>query len=388
MSGGAVVVTSRGAGRLDRGHPWVYRDDVARAPDEPGAYAIRDEAGRALGSGFYSPASKIALRAFSRDEVRVDAAFFRERFERAAAYRSRWGLTPDGPSNCYRLLHAEGDGVPGLVVDRYADILVVQVSNAGVDRYTDEVATALIAAFQPRGILARNDVRSRRLERLPRGVAVLYGDVPGEVEVRENGSRFVVDLREGQKTGAYLDQKASRALAAAHARGRTLDLFTYQGWFAVQLARAAEHVLAVDSSEPALEQLRRNARLNGIESITTERSDVFDYLDTRAETYHTIVLDPPPFAKRKRDVRGALRGYTRLNAQALRHLEPGGLLFTFSCSHNISPAEFEGAVRRAAAGARRRCRIAGVVDQPPDHPHVLTIPESGYLKGLVVEALD
>jgi 23S rRNA (cytosine1962-C5)-methyltransferase len=383
----AVVVDARGARRLDGGHPWVYRGDIVRGPDTPGAFPIEDDRGTPLGTGFFSPRSKITLRRISPERVEVDEGFFRERLDRAVEHRARWGLTPDGPTTAYRLLHAEGDGVPGIVVDRYADVMVVQVTNAGAERYAPALTAALLDRFRPRGILARNDTGARRLEGLPRQVDVLAGEVPREVEVRENGSRFVVDLFEGQKTGAYLDQKDSHALVARHARGRMLDLFTYQGWFAVQAAAGADEVTAVDSSEPAVERVRRNAALNGVGNVRTEAADVFAFLDGAEPGYETIVLDPPPFARRKGDVRSALSGYTRLHARCLDLLAPNGLLFTFSCSHHVTPEEFAGSVRRAAGGTGRRVRIAAVIGQPADHPQVPTVPETGYLTGLLLEAM-
>ncbi len=348
---------------------------------------VEDESGRVVGTAFWSPPSTISLRMLSREDVAVDAAFFDARIGAAAAYRE--ALAPD--ADAYRLIHAEGDGLPSLVVDRFGPYLSVQLLSAGLEAYRGEVVDALVRRFRPEGIVARNDVPVRRYEDLPREVEILHGDVPAEVVVREGRVLYETELRTGQKTGAFLDQRENRARAASVARGRALDCFSYHGSFALHLAQGAAEVRAVDSSAPALERARRNAALNGLDQVETIEANVFDFLrqeEAAGSTYDVIVLDPPAFAKSRGAVKAALRGYKEVNLRALRILRPGGHLLTFSCSHHVGDVAFREMLADAAGDAGRPVRWIEARGQAPDHPVVLQIPETAYLKGALLQALD
>lgn len=382
-------VSSRGAARWRRGHPWIYRSDVLERPaSEAGVVGVVDERGRWVGSALWSPASTISLRMLTTSEAEVDVSFFEARIEAALAYRR--ALAPD--ATAYRLVHAEADGLPSLVVDRYDEWLVVQLLSAGLEAVRDTIVDVLQRQLEPRGILARNDVPVRRHEALPRSVELLAGSVPDRVEVREGDVRYLVDVWAGQKTGAFLDQRENRCRAGELARGRVLDCFAYHGSFALHLAQGGAHsVVALDSSGPALERASENARLNGLDAVRTVEGNVFDYLRGEAERgarYDVIVLDPPAFAKRRGAVEAALRGYKEINLRAMRLLEPGGYLLTFSCSHHVEEPAFHAMLKEAAADAGRVMRRIEVRGQAADHPVILQVPESGYLKGAVLQARD
>jgi 23S rRNA (cytosine1962-C5)-methyltransferase len=383
-----VRVNRRGAARWrNAGHPWIYRSDVVHAPAlSAGAVRVIDEAGRRLGTGLWSGASQIAVRMLSHQDVAADAAFWRARVAAALEYRRQ--LAPDGTA--YRLVHGEADGLPSLVVDRFGTSLVVQLLSAGLEEFRREIVEALVDLCAPAGILARNDAPVRRLEQLGHEVELLYGTVPEEVEVREGTISYLAAPWSGQKTGAFLDQRENRRRAGELSRGRALDCFSYHGSFALHLAGGAERVTAVDSSADALERAQRNALLNASlgERIDFVEANVFDYLracDDGVERFDTIVVDPPAFAKRKDALDSALRGYKELNLRALRILEPGGILCTFSCSYHLSPWHFRQMLESAAADAGRPVRWLEWRGQAPDHPEILQIPESAYLKGAVLQ---
>lgn len=382
-----VRVSRKGALRWERGHPWIYRSDV-RAPRIPaGIVEVQDSTGRFLGRALYSPASEIRLRLLSRESEAIDLGFWERRLERAAALRS--GL--EARTSAYRLVHAEADGLPSLVVDRYGEWLVVQLLSAGLEAVRDDVLAAIGNVFRPRGVLLRNDAPVRRLERLPLEVEEVFGSVPEIIEVREGEVRYLVAPRSAQKTGAFLDQRENRELAGELARGECLDLFTYQGLFALHLARRAGKVTAVDSSTAALELAKENARLNGIERIEWLEADVFDLLpqlEREGRRFDCIVLDPPAFARQKGAVGRALAGYKEINLRAMRLLARGGVLLSFSCSYHVGRVQFLSVLGAAAADSGRRMALERVLGQPPDHPEILTIPETGYLKGAVLRALD
>jgi 23S rRNA (cytosine1962-C5)-methyltransferase len=383
-----VKVSRRGAARWRAGHPWIYRSDVVSGGSEAGAVHVEDEHGGRVGTALWSPSSQIAVRMLTGEHVDVDAAFWKDRVAAAGAYRS-W-LAPD--ADAYRLVHGEADGLPSLVVDRYGDWLVVQLLSAGLERYRAEIVAALLEVHAPRGILARNDVTVRRLERLPESVELLHGSVPEEVEVRESTVRYSAAPWAGQKTGAFLDQRENRVRAGELARGRALDCFAYHGSFALHLARQAEHVTAVDASGEALQRAERNAVLNGAlaSRIDVVEANAFDFLrarDAAGDRYETIVLDPPAFAKRKDAIESALRGYKELNLRALRILSPGGVLCTFSCSYHLSPWLFREMLEDAAADAGRPVRWLEWRGQAADHPELLQVPESAYLKGAILQAV-
>lgn len=381
-------MSARGAKRWADGHAWIFRSDVMQVPDGPaGTVGVRDPRGRPLGWGLWSPSSEIALRLLDQNpSVKIDKSWWHARLARAIERRAG----TDGVATAYRLVHGEGDGLPSLVVDRYDRWLVVQLLSAGLEASRAPIIEALQALTGASGILARNDASVRTRESLVREVETLSGEVPDEVTVEEHGVRYVAALRTGQKTGAFLDQRENRALIGARARGRSLDLFSYHGSFALHLARGSQRVTAVDVSAAALERGRSNAVLNGLTNIDFVEADAFEFLrDQRGGTpYDTIVVDPPAFAKNRASLPGAVRGYRDLNLHAMRLLAPGGLLFTASCSYHLSKPAFLDMVRDASAESGRRMILRAITAQPVDHPELVTVPETGYLKGALLEALD
>jgi 23S rRNA (cytosine1962-C5)-methyltransferase len=383
-----VRVSRKGADRIASGHPWIFASDVA---DIGGAAAgdsveVLDPAGRSLGTAHFSAASQIALRLLSRRVEEIDGDFFARRLEAAEEHRRRVVRDTDA----YRVVHGEGDRLPALVVDRYADCLVMQTLDQGMDRASEWIIAGLVELFQPRGIVARNDAPVRAKEALPLESGVVYGEVPEAVEVTMNGLRLRADLLHGQKTGIFLDQRENYLAAARYARGQTLDCFTSTGGFALHLARACESVEAVDSSAPALAAAAQNAALNGIANIEFRQADVFELLAGYAAArrqFSMVILDPPAFAKSRRNLEGAARGYKEINLRALRLLGPGGILLTCSCSHHLSEAALLELVAEAALDAGRELRVLERRTQSQDHPILLTVPETHYLKCLVLEVL-
>ena len=386
MTPPTAIVTSRGAKRLAAGHPWVFRSDLAEAPAGPaGAVRIADARGHALGWAWWSPASEIVLRRVERDSnATIDRAWWRARLAHALARRVP--LAAD--TNACRLVHGEGDGLPALVVDRYDRWLVVQLLSAAVEAQRALVVDVLQELASPDGILLRNDASVRAREGLPRTVELAAGAVPEEIEVNEHGVTYLAAPWTGQKTGAFLDQRENRVMLRGYARGRALDVFSYHGSFALHLARGADSVTAVDASAPALERARANAARNGIDTLECVEADAFAYLRdaaARGELFDVIALDPPALAKNRGSIAGALRGYKELNLRAMRLLAPGGMLFTASCSYHVTKPMFLDVVRDAAADSQRPMILRALTGQPLDHPEVLTIPETGYLKGLLLE---
>jgi 23S rRNA (cytosine1962-C5)-methyltransferase len=389
MEQARIRVNRRGAARWrEQGHPWIFRSDVVVGAESAGAVEVVDEHGGRVGTALWSPTSQIAVRMLTSAARRVDLSFWRERLRTALAYRTE--LAPD--ATAYRVVHGEADGLPSLVVDRYGEYLVVQLLSAGLEAHRTEVVAALVELCDPAGILARNDVPVRRLERLAEEIELLHGDVPEELEVREAAIRYSAAPWSGQKTGAFLDQRENRVRAGELARGRALDCFCYHGSFALHLAGRADHVVAVDGSAAALERAARNAALNGRRASQIEfvEANVFDFLralDEAGERFDTIVLDPPAFAKRRDAVESALRGYKELNLRALKILSPGGSLCTFSCSYHLGAWLFREMLGSAAADAGRPVRWLEWRGQAADHPEVIQIPESAYLKGAVLQVV-
>jgi 23S rRNA (cytosine1962-C5)-methyltransferase len=384
-----AVVSTRGAQRWDAGHPWIYRSDVIERPaDEPGIAVVRDPRGRPLGQALWSPASEISLRLLDRDvDAELDGEWWHRRL--AGAVGRRAPLV--GQATAYRLVHGEGDGLPSLVVDRYDRWLVVQLMSAGLETARAAVVEALRALTGCEGILARNDAAVRTREGLPRETTLLHGDVPHQVEVEEHGVRYLAAPWTGQKTGAFLDQRENRALVGRVARGRALDCFSYHGSFALHLARGADDVLALDVSAHALERARANAAANALTNLRTREANAFEFLreeERAGARYDTIVLDPPAFAKTRGALPGALRGYKDVNLRAMRLLAPGGLLFTASCSYHLTKPLFLEMLEAAAADSGRRVALRELRGQPLDHPELLTVPETGYIKGALLEAID
>jgi 23S rRNA (cytosine1962-C5)-methyltransferase len=382
-------VTSKGFARWESGHPWIYRSDVSERPEaDAGAVLVRNQRNQPVGWALWSPRSEISLRLLDRDpNAVIDAAWWRDRIAISAARRNRLAET----TNAWRVVHGEGDGCPSLICDRYDRWLVIQLMSAGVEAFRSEIVDSLIEVTGADGILARNDVPLRSKEGLARETVVLHGDVPREIEVNEDGVRYLAAPWTGQKTGAFLDQRENRRLAGEIAHGRALDAFSYHGSFALHLARKAESVTALDSSAQALERAKENATLNGLANIEFVEANAFDFLrdqERARQTFDTIVLDPPAFAKTRASLPGALRGYKEINLRAMRLLEPGGMLFTASCSFHLSRSLFLEMLEAAAADSGRQIAIRQITGQPLDHPEILTIPESGYIKGALLEAMD
>lgn len=379
-----IKVSPRGATRLKCGHVWVYRSDILSADGaQPGSLvAVSDQRGKPLGTALYSSTSQIAIRLISPDPVPDFPALLRERIANAITYRE--SLVSD--TDAYRLIFSEADLLPGLIVDRYNDILSLQILTQAIDAdpVRETVITQLADRLHPASMVERTDPRVRELESLPlRPSALLYG-TRSATTFTMNGVRFQFDALAGQKTGAFLDQRENYAAAASYARGEALDVFCYQGGFALHLARCSQ-VTGVDSSRPALELADQNATLNSRE-IEWIEANAFDLLRDYASSnrlYDTIVLDPPAFAKTKRDLDAALRGYKELNLRALKMLRPGGVLVTCTCSYHVNQTNFLDMLAAASLDARRSLRLIEVRGQAKDHPVLLNIPETAYLKCLI-----
>ena len=381
-----VVISSRGEERLQSGHPWIYRADVANVHAGAGDIVqIRSPRGRTLGSALYSDRSQIALRLLSYGDAPADLALIRRRLESAIAFRRSLAID----ASAYRLVHGEADLLPSLIVDRYGDYLVVQTLSQGMDRLLPELMPMLAELLQPRGILARNDPRARVLEGLEQRVEVVAGDVPESVTVTETGVEYDVDLRRGQKTGLFLDQRENRAAAAAYARGRLLDCFSYNGGFSLVLGRSCDQTIAIDVSEDAVTRIRQNAARNGV-AVDARVGNAFDELrglDRLGERFDTIVLDPPAFAKNKAAVSNARAGYKEINLRALKLLNPGGTLITCSCSYHVNEAAFAEIVYEAAVDAQVHVTVVEKRMQGRDHPVLLGVPETYYLKCFILRKL-
>ena len=383
----AVAVSVRGERRLKTGHPWIYRSDVRRVRAEPGdVVRVVGADRRVLGYALYSSRSAIALRMLTRRDIRPDAAFWRERLAAAARYRE----SLDIDATAYRLVHGEGDRLPGLVVDRYGDVLVVQALAQATDRLLPLLGELLVELLQPSGILLRNDPLVRTLEGLDRTVDLHYGSVPEAIEVREGAVRLSVEPWKGQKTGLFLDQRENRLAAVRYARGRAFDGFSYTGAFALQMAAGCDEVEAVDVSESASAAVARHAERNRAANVRSRAANVFDVLreyDRAGERFDTVVLDPPAFAKNRGSAVRALAGYKEINLRALRILSPGGTLITSSCSYHVDEPAFGGMLAAAAADARADVRVVEQRRQSRDHPVLATAAETSYLKCAVLRRM-
>ncbi len=384
------MITQRGAERLKNGHVWVYRSDIVSAEGAaPGSVvAVADERGRKFGSALYSSSSQIAVRMISSGSISDFPELLRKRVRQAIAYREF--LVHE--TNAHRLVFSEADFLPGLIVDRYNEILSLQILIQAMD--AEPVRTALVSelaeSLQPAAIAERVDHHIRELEQLPlRSSGLLAGEKTSTI-FSMNGVRFHYDAGEGQKTGAFLDQRENYAAAVQYAHGEALDVFCYQGAFALHLAQRCNKVTGVDSSRPALEVADRNALLNQreVEWIEANAFDLLKDYSVAGQRYDTIVLDPPAFAKSRKNLETALRGYKELNLRALKMLRPGGVLVTCSCSYHLSEAVFLSVVAGAARDARRTVRLIEKRGQAKDHPIVPSIPETGYLKCLILAVSD
>ncbi len=383
-----VRVNRKGADRIDSGHPWIFSSDLLdRGSAQPGdAVRVIDFKGRGLGTAHYSSTSQISLRLLSRHVESIDEAFLRKRIEAAYAHRQR--VVSD--SDAYRLVHAEGDLLPGLIVDRYGEWLVVQLLDQGMDRLTAQIVNVLNTLFQPRGILARNDIATRAKENLPQETRILAGDVPERAEIHMNGLTWQTDLLSGQKTGVFLDQRENYVAVRRYARGRALDCFSGNGGFAIHLASLCESVEAIDSSVSGLGAASANAAINGVTNIQFHEANVLEYLPGLVNAHRNfdlIVIDPPAFTKSRSALEGAARGYKEINLRALRLLRSGGILVTCSCSHHMSEARFLEVVAAAALDCGKQLRVLERRTQAQDHPILLTVPETHYLKCLILEVL-
>jgi len=382
-----VKVTARGAERWKQGHPWIYRSDVADEPDKrPGIVPVTDRKGKFLGQALYSPSSEIRLRLLTRGNESIDAQWWTARIAAAAARRH--GIE----ASAWRVVHAEADGLPSLVIDKYGPWIVAQLLSAGLETARADVVAGITDVLAPEGILLRNDAAVRRHEGLPAEVVLAAGKVPEVVEVVEDGVKYLAAPWSGQKTGAFLDQRENRILVGQHTRagGRALDLFTYHGSFALHLARNAREVVAVDQNTAALARGAENARLNGIGNIDWREANAFDLLrelERRREQFDTIALDPPAFAKTKANLERAVAGYKEINLRAMRILAPDGVLFTSSCSYHVSRDLFNAMLADAARDSGRRIQLVAATGASADHPELLNVPETGYLKGVLLRAV-
>ena len=383
-----MVISSRGVDRLRSGHWWVYRSDVKPVNAEAGAIVrVNDERGNFQGRAFYSDRSQIAVRLLTREDVSIDRKFFASRLKQAADYRR---LAVED-TEAYRLVHGEADHLPSIVVDRYGDYLVIQTLSQAAEKQKGVIVDLLVEMFQPKGVLERNDPKVRLLENLEQKVGVLYGEVPNEIVAQENGISFVYDLAGGQKTGGFLDQRENHWAARRYSRGEVLDCFTYQGGFALTVAGNCDHVEAIDMAPAAIAASRRNQELNRISNVTFREANAFDVLkeyDELDRRFDTVILDPPAFAKNRDSIPAAQRGYKEINLRALKLLKPGGFLITCSCSYHVSEALLLQILAEAANDARKSIVVAERRTQAQDHPILLTMPETLYLKCLVVRAIE
>ena len=380
-------VTKRGADRIRHGHLWIYRSDVVDVDADAGSIVgVHDERGNFVGQALYSDASQIALRFLTQTNHSIDRQWWRERITEAAQRR-----TIPADTNAYRLIYSEGDLLPSLIVDRYDQVLVLQTLSQGTDRLKQQLSEILIELFEPIAVIERNDARVRELEGLPLIAATMHGQAPDELEILQHGIRFLVAPSGGQKTGSFLDQRENRLAARSIAYGRALDCFTFNGAFALHLANVCDQVTGIDISDDAIASARRNAELNRMHNIGFRVANVFDELrelESGGERFDTIVLDPPAFAKNRGSLKAAIRGYKEINLRALKLLNPGGVLVTCTCSYHVSEDLFLKIIADAAIDARRRIQIVEKRMQAADHPVLLGMPETYYLKCVIARMLN
>jgi 23S rRNA (cytosine1962-C5)-methyltransferase len=395
-----ATITARGAKRIRYGHLWIYRSDVVSANEVEAGEIVRvvDQANNFVGQAFYSDSSEIALRCLTTRDEAIDGAWWGERL-RACAER-RASITRE--TNAYRVVYSEGDLLPSLIVDKYGDVLVMQTLSQGSERLKAEIAELLVEQFQPRAIIERNDARVRRFEGLELKTGVIWSApaersddgalaVAGTFEINQHGIRFVVSPLGGQKTGAFLDQRENYLAAARFAHGRALDCFTFNGGFALHIARSCEQVIGIDISEEAILGAQRNAELNEVVNVEFRAANVFDALrdfESAGERFDTIILDPPAFAKNRSAVKSAARGYKEINLRALKLLKTNGVLISCSCSYHMQQEMFLEIIREAALDAHRRVQIVEVRGQSTDHPVLMGVPETHYLKCVIARVVE
>jgi 23S rRNA (cytosine1962-C5)-methyltransferase len=382
-----ATVTKRGADRIRHGHLWIYRSDVVGVEADGGSIvAVHDERGNFVGQALYSDASQIALRFLTQTDQAIDRQWWRQRIAEATQRR-----TIPANTNAYRLIYSEGDLLPSLIVDRYDQVLVLQTLSQGTDRIKQQLSGILVELFAPVAIIERNDARVRELEGLPLIAATIHGEAPDELEILQHGIRFLVAPSGGQKTGSFLDQRENRLAARSIAHGRALDCFTFNGAFALHLADVCDQVTGIDISDDAISSARRNAELNRMHNIEFRVANVFDELrelESGDERFDTIVLDPPAFAKNRGSLKAAIRGYKEINLRALKLLNPGGALITCTCSYHVPEDLFLKIIADAAIDARRRVQIVEKRMQAADHPVLLGMPETYYLKCVIARVLN
>ncbi len=385
---GSVTISPRGIDRLRSGHLWVYRSDVTAVAAEPGAVVIlKDERGRFQGRAFYSDKSQISIRLLTREDATVDREFFAARLAQAEAYRK---LAVE-KSDAYRVVYSEGDLLPSLIVDRYGEYLVLQTLSQATERLKSAFTEILVEMFSPKGILERNDPRVRLLEGLDQKVGVLYGEIPAEIQAMQNGVIFAHDLAKGQKTGTFLDQRENHWAARQYASGDVLDCFCYEGGFALTIADRCRRVEGIDMAPASVQAAERNRELNSVSNVRFREGNAFDVLkeyDEAQRHFRMIILDPPAFAKNRESIPAARRGYKEINLRALKLLEPGGFLITCSCSYHVSEALFLQILAEAANDAGKKIAVVERRTQGRDHPIVLTVPETHYLKCMIVRRLQ
>jgi len=397
-----VSITSRGAKRIRNGHLWVYRSDVAKADGVEGGAIVRvvDQAQNFVGQAFYSDASEITLRFLTTREETIDREWWRMRLRACTERRLRIAAA----TNAYRLVYSEGDLLPSLIIDKYEGIFVIQTLSQGSERLKATIAELLVEEFQPDSIVERNDARVRQLEGLELRSSILWSapaksrhvgngalDLPREVRINQHGVRFLVSPLGSQKTGAFLDQRENYLAAKRVAHGHALDCFTFNGGFALHIAKECDSVLGIDISEDAVSAARRNAELNQTPNVEFRAANVFDALrkfEATGEKFDTIVLDPPAFAKNRASVKSAARGYKEINLRALKLLNPGGVLVTCTCSYHMQQEMFLELIASATLDARRRLQIVEVRGQSSDHPVLLGVPETHYLKCVIARMIE
>ena len=375
--------------RINNGHLWVFSNEIKEISGSPAAGDVVEaytSSGRLLGVGFYNPKSLIAFRLLSRERIEINVEFWKKRLLNAYHYRKK--LYPELDS--FRAAFSESDGMPGLVVDKYGDYLSIQMLSAGLETHRDDILEALNAVFSPKGIIARNDSGMRALEGLEEKTEIVSGEIPDQVEITENGVKFLVNLKAGQKTGFFFDQRENRLKAAAYCKDKTvLDCYCHTGAFALHALKAgAKSVTAVDSSKLAVSAAEGNAKLNGLEKeFSAEASDAEQFMEEQNNAgarYDVVIIDPPALIKSKKNSQPGYRLYKKLNSLALRLVKSGGVLVTSSCSHHLSPSDFRHMVEEAAAKTGRTCWLVESGTQAKDHPILLSMPETEYLKLAIV----
>jgi 23S rRNA (cytosine1962-C5)-methyltransferase len=384
-----VIVTKRGADRIRGGHLWIYRSDIVSAGAVQGGsvVVVRDQNRNLVGQALFSDSSQIALRFLTQTDEPIDREWWRTRIREAAARRSN----VISHTNAYRVVYSEGDLLPSLIVDRYDDVLVLQTLSQGTESIKAMLVELLAEEFAPRAIVERNDVRVRQLEGLEMTAGTLYGDTPPEFEIVQDGVRYFVAPLSGQKTGSFLDQRENHVAVRAVAHGRALDCFTFAGAFALNLVTVCDSVVGIDISADAIAGAQRNAELNNARNVEFREANVFDALremEAAGERFDTIVLDPPAFAKNRASVKAAARGYKEINLRAIKLLNPGGVLVTCTCSYHMSEQMFLEMIAEAANDAHRKLQVVEKRMQASDHPVLISVPETHYLKCVIARVVD